>query len=206
VSGCRTTGPHAGDPIVQGLILQFAPPEKMAIWTRVAIAELRESICRDMAENRVFAWYSRLRLPEELYVRTLYALFIATDKELIHILSGVTPNDLSPLYSKVNEVVFEGRGLLQASQPGLKQGTFRPINILHDGAHGSFPAFMACIGLSRNPQNVPSPERHGEHLQRYCAFLDYMHGMFKAGKTRPEVLAAVKQLHRPAKVETKEKS
>ena len=80
------------------------------------MAELRESICRDLTENKIFAWYSRLRLPEELYIRTLYALFIATDKELIHILSGATPNGLSPLYSKVNEVVFEGRGLLQVSQ------------------------------------------------------------------------------------------
>jgi len=198
VNGCRTNKPHDDDPIVKGLIREFAPPEKMTLWTRVAMAELTESICRDLAENRIFAWYSRLRLPEELYIRTLYALFIATDRELIHILSGATPNGLSPFYSKVNEVVFEGRGLMQVSHPGLNQRTFKPIEFLHEGAHGSFRAFMACIGLSRNPQNLPRTERHREHLAKYCAYLNYMHEMFKAGKEKKHVLAGLKEMHRPA--------
>lgn len=198
VNGCRTNKPHNDDPIVQSLIAEFAPPEKMTLWVRVAMAELRESICRDLQENKLFAWYSRLRLPEEMYIRTLYALFIATEKELIHILSGAAPNGLSPLYAKVNEVVFEGRGLMQVRQPGLIQGTFKPIDSLHEGAHGSFPAFLTCIGLSRDRTNLPSPERHAEHLQKYCAYLDYMHGMFKAGKDKKHVLAGVISAHRPA--------
>lgn len=116
VPGCRASKPHADDPIVKGLILQFASPEQMTLWTRVAMGELAESICRELEENKVFAWYSRLRLPEELYIRTLYALFVATEEELPHILSGAPPNGLSDLYSRVNDVVFEGRGLLQASR------------------------------------------------------------------------------------------
>ena len=66
------------------------------------------------------------------------------------------------------------------------------MDILHGGAHGSFHAFLTCIGLSRNPENLPSPQKHREHLQKYCAYLEYMHGMFKAGKEKKHVLAGVK--------------
>ena len=66
------------------------------------MAELRDSICRDLVENKVLAWYTRLRQPEEIYVTVLYALFIADEKELHHIISGETPNGFSRLYPKVN--------------------------------------------------------------------------------------------------------
>jgi hypothetical protein len=199
VPGCRASKSHADDPIVKALILQFAEPEKMTEWTRVAMGELTESICRDREENRIFAWYSRLRLPEELYIRTLYALFVATEKELPHIISGALPNGLTDLYDKVNQVVFDGKGRMLLSQPDLKHGgTFKPIEFLHSGAHGSFHSFLTCIGLARNPENLPPPQKHREHLQRYCAYLEYMHGMFKAGKEKKHVLAGVKNLHRPA--------
>jgi hypothetical protein len=198
VSGCRASKPHADDPMVKGMILQFASPEKMTLWTRVAMGELTESICKDLEENRIFAWYTRLRLPEELYIRTLYALFVATDEELPHIISGDPPNGLSQMYSRVNEVVYEGRGPLLTSQPGLRYGTFKIMDILNSGAHGSFPGFMACFGLSRNPENLPSPQRHRAYLSKYCGFLDYMHGMFSAGREKKHVLAGVKNMHKPA--------
>ena len=79
---------------------------------RSAIAELGRSISRDLAEGKYFAWFTRMRQPEELYVRTVYALFIATEKELHHIISGETPNGLAGYYRAVNKIVFEGRGLL----------------------------------------------------------------------------------------------
>jgi hypothetical protein len=170
----------------------------MTLWTRVAMGELTESICRDREENKIFAWYSRLRLPEELYIRTLYALFVATEKELHHVLSGALPNGLTDLYAKVNSVVFDGKGRMQVSQPGLAHGMFKPMDILHSGAHGSFHAFLTCIGLSRNPENLPSPQKHRGHLQKYCAYLEYMHGMFMAGKEKKHVLTGLKNLHRPA--------
>lgn len=139
VAGCQTTQPHADDPIVQGLILEFAPPEKMTLWARTAMAELSESICRDLVAKKVFAWHSRLRQPEELYIRTL-----------------------------------------------------------NDGAHASFRAFMTCIGLARNPEYLPSPDKYCEHLVTYCKYLDYMHNMFKSGKAKEDVLSGVKNLHKPA--------
>lgn len=198
VAGCQTKKPHVDDPIVKALMMEFSPPEKMTAWVLAAMAELRESICRDLEAKKVFAWHSRLRQPEELYIRTLYALFVASEKELPHVISGDTPNGLSRLYSEVNRVVFDGIGLLQVSQPGLNPGTtFKPMDTLNDGAHVSFRAFLTCIGLARNPQNMTSPERYCKYLATYCDNLNYMHGMFKANKEKKDVLAGVKSLHRP---------
>jgi hypothetical protein len=200
IRGCRTSQPHADDPIAKGLIHEFAPPEKLTFWVLHGMAELRDSICRDVTDQKIFAWHTRLRQPEELYIRTLYALFVADEKELHHVLSGAMPNGLSGLYSRVNALVFEGRGLLQAPQPGLNHGTFTPMDTLNDGAHLSFPAFMTCIGMARNPQYLPSdlPAKYHKHLTTYCKYLEYMHGMFKAGKDKKHVLSGVINLHRPA--------
>jgi hypothetical protein len=129
VQWCQTDKPHADDPTVKGLIQLFAPPEQMTFWVLHGMAELRDSIVRDMKDSKLFAWFTRLRQPEELYIRTLYALFIANEQELHHILSGDLPNGLSALYVKVNEVVFEGRGLLRAERPGLNYGSFTPFAI-----------------------------------------------------------------------------
>ncbi|HEV2522526.1 MAG TPA: hypothetical protein VGT24_09105 [Candidatus Acidoferrales bacterium] len=160
--------------------------------------ELSESICRDLAEGKLFAWYTRLRQPEELYNTTLYALFVASELELHHLLSGEMPNGFSRLYTKVNETVYLGKGQLQIEQPGLHQGTFKPADILNDGAHVSFPAIMSWIGLVRNPQYLQPPEEYCRHLRRYCAYLEYISGMFSAGKEKQVVLEGVKNLHRPA--------
>lgn len=200
VPGCKAAKPHAVDTVVKSLIHEFAPPEKMTSWVLAAMAELRNSIDKDLKNGQLFAFLTRLRQPEELYIRTLYALFIATDKELPHILSGDMPNGLSEIYKKVNEVVFEGRGLLLLEQPGLQADTFAPIDILNDGAHVSFPAFLTCMGLIKNPEYLAADfvERYFKHLTTYCNYLQYMHGMFNAGKSKAEVLAGVRNLHKPA--------
>ena len=198
VPGCRTDRPHANDPIVKGMIGEYGPPEKMTFWVCAAMSELGQSISRDLAEGKLFAWHTRLRQPEEMYIRTLYALFIATEKELHHILSGDLPNGLSGYYKAVNELVFEGRGLLLADQPGLKYGTFKPMETLNDGAHASFKAFLTCVGFKKNPEYLPSPDAYTKHLVTYCRYLTYMHEMFKAGKDRKHVLEGVRNLHQPA--------
>jgi hypothetical protein len=180
------------------MITEFGPPAKMVAWVRSAIVELGQSISRDLAEGKYFAWHTRLRQPEELYIRTLYALFIATEKELHHIISGDTPNGLAGYYRQVNQLIFQGRGLLLADQPGLNYGAFRPMERLHDGAHASFKAFFTVIGLRKNPEYLPSAQVYTQHLITYCRYLDYMEGMFKAGKEKKHVLEGVRNLHRPA--------
>jgi hypothetical protein len=88
VSGCRTTAPHVDDATVKALMIAFAPLAEMTKWTLAAMAELAESICRDLENKKVFAFHTRVRQPEELYIRTLYTLFVASDEEIPHILSG----------------------------------------------------------------------------------------------------------------------
>jgi hypothetical protein len=170
----------------------------MTAWTLAAMVELAESICRDLEAKKVFAFHTRIRQPEELYIRALYALFIASDAEIPHILSGATTNGLAGYYREVNRVVFEGRGLLLVQQPGQSYGTFAPVDTLHDGAHVSFRSFLTCIGCIRNPENLPAPDRYCKHLRTYCDYLNYMHQAFKAGKSKEDVLVGVKNLHRPA--------
>ncbi len=198
VLGCGTKAPHANDPIVTGLIALFADPESATRWALIGMNELNHSSCRDLRDKKVFAWHTRMRQIEELYVRTLYALFIATPEELPHILCGAPPNAFSPLYDKVNDVVLEGRGLLNVDQPGRTSGTFKPMEVLNAGAHASFIAMATCLGLSRNQERVPSAEKWGKHVATYCAYLEYMNGMFKAGKEKKHVLGGVINLHRPA--------
>ncbi len=101
-------------------------------------------------------------------------------------------------YKQVNTLVFEGRGLLDAAQPGLTVGSFKPVEALHAGAHGSISAFMTCIGLANHPEMLPAPDKYIEHLGKYCKYLDYMHQMFKGGKAKQDVLTGVINLHRPA--------
>lgn len=199
VTGCRAAAPHTDDAIVKALMIAFAPPAEMTKWTLVAMAELSQSICRDLEDKKVFAFHTRIRQPEELYIRTLYALFIATNEEIPHMLSGATPNGLSRLYGEVNRVVFEGRGLLLVKQAGQSYGTFAPIDTLHDGAHASYRSFLTCIGWARNPENVPDHKRYSQHLNTYCTYLNYMHDMFKAGKRKEDVLVGLKNMHRPRK-------
>jgi hypothetical protein len=200
VAGCKTDKPHADDPAIKAVIIEFSDPEKMTSWVLHGMAELAYSICRDIAENRVFAWHTRLRQPEELYVRTLYALFIADEKELHHLLSGKRPNGLSVLYQKVNATVFEGRGVLQTIQAGLGIDSFTPMDTLNGGSHVSFPAFLTCIGLVKHPEFMPTDfqNKYTEHMNKYCTYLQYMNDLFKAGRTKEQVLAAVVSLHRPA--------
>lgn len=145
----------------------FGSPANMTKSASAAIAELAQSISSDLENGRTLAFLARVRQPEEIYIRTLYALFVATDKELPHILSGLPPNGLSSLYEGVNEVVFGKRGTLLVEQPGQSYGTFKPMDALNDGAHVSFRAFLAAIGWAQNPGNLPSPEKYRQHLQNH---------------------------------------
>ena len=147
-----------------------------------------------MPGSRAFG--NRRSFTSELYICSL--LPPKTKKH--HILSGESPNGLSNLYERINREIFEGRGLLQVQQPGLSYGSFKPMDTLNDGAHVSFRAFVTCIGLIKNPEYLDKDfaDKYFKHLNSYCNYLNYMHDMFKAGKSKDAVLAGVKNLHKPA--------
>src|SRR3984957_1339571 len=123
VPGCRAKAPHLSDPVVAGLAHNFSDLGKVAGWTCASIAELGKSMADDIAAGRHFALITRTRQQEELYIRALYAMFIADPAEIAHIMSDATPNSFSVTYRRVNQTIFGGKGLLEAQQPGLKPGS-----------------------------------------------------------------------------------
>jgi hypothetical protein len=198
VLGCKTKKPHTDDPIVAAMMHEFSQPERLTYWSLAAMVDLRNSIIADMEANRVFGWQTRLRQVEEIYIRALYALFVATDDELPHIFSGAPPNSVTELYRKVNPLVFEGRGEWEVKKPGQSIGEFTPLEMLHSSGHASFGAILTAIGFIRNPEIASNTEGYIKHLDAYCTRLDYMHNMFKAGKSKDDVLGGVMALHKPA--------
>jgi hypothetical protein len=197
LAGCKTTKPHAEDEVVKGLIRVFAPPTEMARWVCAAIHELKESILNDFQAGRAFAWVSRQRQVEELYIRALYAIFIADEFELHHIISGDRPNSITPMYEAVNRIIYEGRGGLTVSKPGLNSGEFTPMEILHHGAHTSFYSLLTSVSIAQTGQMPIFADKYYKHLDVYCTRMDYISKMFQAGREKSVVLEAVKQLHRP---------
>lgn len=199
VPGCKATAPHTDDPTVKGLVHNFSDPAKVALWTMASVAELGNSMATDLAAGRNFALLTRSRQPEELYIRALYAIFIATPEELAHIMSDALPNSFRSMYRKVNDLVFEGRGLLAASQPGLKHGEFTPMDTINRGAHVSFSTMMMVIGLAQHPEYLEAytSGRYFNHISVYLSYLNYLKQMFEGGKDKAAALSGLINMHRP---------
>jgi hypothetical protein len=199
VQGCKATAPHTNDLIVKALVQNMSDPAKVAHWTLASIAELGKSMAADLAADRRFALLTRSRQQEELYIRALYALFIATPDEVIHIMSDATPNSFSLMYRKVNTTIFGGKGLLEVVQPGLTYGTFSAMAQINSAAHASFSTMMQVIVLGPNAEYLKA-YKNGEyfdHISVYCSYLDHVRKLFAAGKNKPEVLAELIHLHLP---------
>ncbi len=199
VPGCKTAAPHTDDPTVKGLVHNFSDPAKVALWTMASVAELGNSMATDLAAGRNFALLTRSRQPEELYIRALYAIFIATPEELAHIMSDALPNSFRNMYRKVNELVFEGRGLLEGSQPGLNHGAFTPMDTINRGAHASFSTMMMVIGLAQHPEYLEpyTSGRYFNHISVYLSYLNYLKQMFEGGKDKAAALSGLINMHRP---------
>ena len=101
------------------LIKTFEDPGQMTLFARVGMSQLLISMQEEWKGKRQFAWFCRMRQPEELFYKTLYALFFASEKELHHMLSGDPPTSLIPYYLKVNDELYAGKGKLTEELPGL---------------------------------------------------------------------------------------
>lgn len=126
VPGCRTNKPHMSESVVQGIDRLFSDPARLTGWFKAALADLGESMQRDLQEKRFFGYLTRWRQPEELYYRALYVLFLAKPDEIPHIFSGETPNSFSVVYRAVNRDILADRAILESPQPGFSRGGFRP--------------------------------------------------------------------------------
>ena len=199
VPRCKAKAPHLSDPVVAGLVHNFSDLGKVAGWTCASIAELGKSMADDIAAGRHFALITRTRQQEELYIRALYAMFIADSGEVAHIMSDATPNSFSEMYRKVNKLIFGEKGILEVSQPSLTSGSFTAMGTINSGAHASFSAMLMVVGLVKNPQHLAAftDGKYFDHISVYCSYLDHARKLFAAGKDKAAVLAEIVELHRP---------
>ncbi len=196
VPGCRTKQPHLSSPTIAGLHHQFSNPEKLAEWVKHCIAELINSVSNDIDQGRFFAYLTRWRQPEELYHRALYILFVADKAAIPHIVSGELPNSFSDMWKAVNDAVFNGKGTLDKPQSGLSGEQFTAMNTLNNSAHASFATIVTCIEFARKPEfRAPIIDKHLAYCKTLCNHLDEIEKMFKAGKSKGEVLTEFKTLH-----------
>jgi hypothetical protein len=200
VPGCRAKRPHIDGPVGQALNSTFSDPAKLAARVKTALGELINSMKQDLDADRTVAYMSRLRQTEELYHRALYVLLIASPEEVQHVLSGDTPNSYMAIYRRVNKEILDNRGsALNAPQPGTAAGDqITAVRTLNDAAHGSFRFLLTCIGIARNPQVKQTFFKYFDHVNRYWTYLNYIEGMFSAGKSRADVLLGVRNIHKPA--------
>jgi hypothetical protein len=201
VSGCKAKAPHTSDPVVVALVHNFSDLGKVAHWTCACIAELGKSMAEDVAAGRRFALITRTRQQEELYIRALYAIFIASPDEVAHIMSDATPNSFSVMYRNVNQLIFGGKGLLEVQQPGLKADStpFTAMGTINSGAHASFSTMLMVMGFAKNPEffKAYTNGEYFDHISVYCSYLDHIGKQFAAGKDKVAVLAELKELHMP---------
>jgi hypothetical protein len=125
-------------------------------------------------------------------------LFIANDGELPHVLSDARPNDLAGMWKEVNRVVFEGRGTLETPQEGLNGGEFTGMSILYNSAHASLSTMATSVGIGTSPGALADvAKKHLQHCEEFCIYLNYMEGIFRAGKAKSSVLTGVRNIHKP---------
>lgn len=197
VAGCGATQPHLLDPLVASLMKAYDDPKQLAGWAAAGMNELVGSFLQDMEAGRVFAWLTRLRQIEELYVRAIYTLLLADKLEVPHLLSNAMPNGFSLLYKEVNDLVFEGRGKLTDLTPGLSFGSFTPMETINQGAHVFFASMLTVIGINSLPLEERNLDGYKKHLDTYLIRLDYMRMMFQDGRSRDQVFEVLRMMHKP---------
>jgi hypothetical protein len=196
VNRCATKQPHTADPIVVALMQM--PPQEMTTLVCLALAELRESFKNDAQNHRTFAWLTRLRQADELYMRCVYVLLLAKEEEIPHILSGEMPNGFDFIYAQVNKAIFDGRGVLKDTQPGLQFGNFTPMKTIHNAAHASFQALLTWKSSKDYPEVLKDfPEKYIKHIETYRAYLNQLGSLFAAGKDKGVILTVLRNMHSP---------
>lgn len=200
VSGCKTKAAHTTDPQVQALL--SLPPATIVGWTKRCMVELIQSVIADLnapEAGRVFAYLTRWRDLEELYHRVLYALLIAPESHLPHILSGAMPNGLSFIWGEVNRIIYEGRGTLLQGKSDLSGKSFTPIDLLNQNAHNSYFTMLMTFGLVREggDQWKAQVRKHLVSWQSRVEYLNHIEGLFRVGRDKEVVLKAITNMHRP---------
>ena len=71
------------------------------------------------------------------------------------------------MYDSVNEEIFDGRGELTTEKSGLSFGQFKPMDILHSGAHAGFRAMQMVVLITQFSEKPISADGYLQHVGRY---------------------------------------
>jgi hypothetical protein len=199
VLGCKAKISHESNSTVRAC-MRLSPAE-LINWTKRSIVEIIQSVIDDVNRGRIFAYLTRWRGPEELYIRALFAVFVAPADHLPHIFSGDLPNGFAAMWRKVDEGVFEGKGTLFEKQVGLNGDTFTPMDALNQNAHNSFSTMLTTIGIARaKPEEWhPHVKKHIEHWEKQVEYLNHIELLFRAGREKGDILQATRNMHRSIK-------
>ncbi len=198
VPGCRTKRPHSKSPATKEIIDFFTDPTRLTMAVKLCIGELMHSASDDIAKGRFFAYHTRTRQIEELYFRALYVLFIANEHAVPHIFSGDPPNSFAEMWRAVNRDILDGRGGLDTLNTDRSDEQFTAMDMLNESAHASFAAIVVSFAIAHRPEAQEQLARHVNHWNNLCVYLNHMESMFRAGRSKSDVLVAVRNLHKPA--------
>jgi len=194
VKGCQTAQPHEDDPIVKTLLAYTGHPQVYLHLVKKALIEIRESIVDDHSKGRSLSWLSRIRLVQELYFRSLYLLLVAPPDEVPHILSGEYPNSFSAIYSRVNDEILLGQGILNKRIRDKVLGEVVPMKFLHWGAHGSYPLLLVLDYEEQGQTDIN--DYLEKYLDEYLNNIQEIGYLFVAGCDIKTIKANAIDLHR----------
>jgi hypothetical protein len=196
VKRCQASQPHESDPVVWALTR--TSPQEIIVLVRDALEEIRKSLRDDASGARIFAWVTRIRHVEELYMRCVYVLLLAPDEEVPHIFSGDTPNGFDFIYQQFNKQVLDGKGIVNETKPGLTFGNFTPMKTAHNAAHASFQTLFTWKLSKIFPQGLDDLSAlYINHIETYRRYLHHCEQLFAAGRDKGIVLQALRNMHSP---------
>jgi hypothetical protein len=195
VPHCKGRTPHENNPTVVHLVAMWKEPALLAAYAFTGLSSLKNSIERDIEKDDVVAWLTRSRQVEELYVRAIYALFIATEDEIPHFFSEEQPNSLAYIYKQVNDVAFAGKGRLHVTSddPDLQDVTV--LNLFNQIAHLSFASLLLAGEFYKHPERTGSAAAFAEGAKMYSYFLQKITNDFTIGKTRDAILRELRSAY-----------
>lgn len=163
-------------------------PALLAGYADAGLTALRESIVMDIKEKNTFAWLTRFRQTEELYVRTIYALLVVSDDRIPHFFSEVYPNGLRDIYDEVNRIAFAGQGRLDMTLNDPEVSNFKVMDFFNETAHVSFRSQVHAGHLYSIPDWSMIGDLHVARIDTHRDLFQQIVLLFSTGKDREEVL------------------
>jgi hypothetical protein len=98
------------------------------------------------------------------------------------------------MQSAVNAAVFDRKRMMDRPQSGLSGEQFTVFDTLNSSAHASLAMMVTTIEFAKKPEfRRPIIEKHIEYWKSLCNNLNTIEQLFRAGKSKADVLIAFKK-------------